>query len=488
MTTPHDPGHYAADAPSDPLGPVAASDGPAGSGDAAVLAMQDAARRHLWLHFTRMSSYANGEVPVIVRGSGQYVYDQKGKRYLDGLAGLFVSQIGHGRKEVAEAGAQQGSELAYFPLWSYAHPRAIELAERLATLAPGDLNRVFFTTSGSEAVESAWKLAKQYFKTIGEPGRYKVLSRDIAYHGTSMGALAITGLPGIKEPFEPLPAGGVRVPNTNFYRAPGFVADDLEGFGRWAADEIERAILREGPESVAAVFLEPVQNSGGCFPPPPGYFARVREICDRYGVILVSDEVICAFGRLGYYFGSERYHYQPDIITFAKGVTSGYSPLGGMLVSDRLMEPFSSGTATFLHGVTFAGHPVSSAVALANLDVFEQEDLLGNVRANEATFRATLEKLYDLPIVGDVRGDGYFYGIELVKDKATRETFSDDESERLLRGFLSQALFNAGLICRADDRGDPVIQLAPPLTCGPEHFAEMEQILRSVLTEAWSRI
>jgi adenosylmethionine-8-amino-7-oxononanoate aminotransferase len=303
-----------------------------------------------------------------------------------------------------------------------------------------------------------------------------------------MGALAITGLPSIKEPFEPLPPGGVRVPNTNFYRAPGFVADDLEGFGRWAADEIERAILREGPESVAAVFLEPVQNSGGCFPPPPGYFARVREICDRYGVILVSDEVICAFGRLGYYFGSERYHYQPDIITFAKGVTSGYSPLGGMLVSDRLMEPFSTGAATFLHGVTFAGHPVSSAVALANLDVFEQEDLLGNVRANEATFRATLEKLHDLPIVGDVRGDGYFYGIEMVKDKATRETFSDDESERLLRGFLSQALFDAGLICRADDRGDPVIQLAPPLTCGPEHFTEMEQILRSVLTEAWSRI
>jgi adenosylmethionine-8-amino-7-oxononanoate aminotransferase len=278
------------------------------------------------------------------------------------------------------------------------------------------------------------------------------------------------------------------VPNTNFYRAPGFVATDLDAFGQWAADEIERAILREGPESVAAVFVEPVQNSGGCFPPPPGYFARVREICDTYGVLLVSDEVICAFGRLGYYFGAQRYDYQPDIITFAKGVTSGYAPLGGMLVSDRLMEPFSTGTATFLHGVTFAGHPVSSAVALANLDVFEKEDLLGNVRANEALFRATLEKLSDLPIVGDVRGDGYFYGIELVKDKATRETFSDDESERLLRGFLSQALFDAGLVCRADDRGDPVIQLAPPLTCGPEHFTEMEQILRSVLTEAWKLI
>jgi adenosylmethionine-8-amino-7-oxononanoate aminotransferase len=347
---------------------------------------------------------------------------------------------------------------------------------------------VFFTTSGSEAVESAWKLAKQYFKTIGQPARYKVLSREIAYHGTSMGALAITGLPPIKEPFEPLPPGGIRVPNTNFYRAPEFVAGDLTAFGWWAADEIERAILREGPESVAAVFLEPVQNSGGCFPPPPGYFARVREICDTYGVLLVSDEVICAFGRLGYYFGSQRYGYQPDIITFAKGVTSGYAALGGMLVRDQIMEPFTTGTATFLHGVTFAGHPVSCAVALANLDVFEKEDLLGNVRAHEAAFRAELEKLSDLPIVGDVRGDGYFYGIELVKDKATRETFSDDESERLLRGFLSQALFDAGLVCRADDRGDPVIQLAPPLTCGPEHFAEMEQILRSVLTEAWTRI
>ena len=453
-----------------------------------IAALQEKAKRHLWLHFTRMSSYASSEVPVIVRGEGQYVFDQTGKRYLDGLAGLFVSQIGHGRTEVAEAGARQASELAYFPLWSYAHPQAIELAERLAAMAPGDLNRVFFTSSGSEAVESAWKLAKQYFKSIGQPARYKVLSRSIAYHGTSMGALAITGLPGIKEPFEPLPPGGVRVPNTNFYRAPDFVADDLTAFGVWAADEIERAILREGEDSVAAVFLEPCQNSGGCFPPPPGYFQRVREICDRYGVLLVSDEVICAFGRLGHYFGSERYGYKPDIITFAKGVTSGYAPLGGMMVSDELMRPFSEGQATFLHGVTFAGHPVSCAVAMANLDVFEKEDLLGNVRASEGAFRSTLEKLNDLPIVGDVRGDGYFYGIELVKDKATRETFNDDESERLLRGFLSSALFEAGLICRADDRGDPVIQLSPPLTCTQEHFTEMEQILRSVLTEAWTKI
>jgi adenosylmethionine-8-amino-7-oxononanoate aminotransferase len=450
--------------------------------------LQEAAKEHLWLHFTRMSAYHAGDVPVIVRGSGPYVYDDRGKRYLDGLSGLFVSMIGHGRTELAEAASKQASELAYFPLWSYAHPSAVQLAARLASLAPGDLNRVFFTTSGSEAVESAWKLAKQYFKLRGEPGRYKVISRDIAYHGTSMGALAVTGLAAIKSEFEPLPPGGVRVPNTNFYRAPAFVAGDLNEFGIWAADEIERAILREGPESVACVFLEPVQNSGGCFPPPPGYFQRVRSICDSYGVLLVSDEVICAFGRLGYYFGSERYGYLPDIITFAKGVTSGYSPLGGMIVRDHVVEPFLAGTATFLHGITFAGHPVSAAVALANLDVFEADNLLGNVRANESGFRATLSKLLDLPIVGDVRGDGYFYGIELVKDKATKETFSSEESERLLRGFLSHALFDAGLVCRADDRGDPVIQLAPPLICTQEHFDEIEQILRSVLTEASSRL
>jgi adenosylmethionine-8-amino-7-oxononanoate aminotransferase len=450
--------------------------------------LQEAAKQHLWLHFTRMSAYAGGDVPVIVRGNGAYVYDDKGKRYLDGLSGLFVTMAGHGRTELAEAASKQASELAYFPLWSYAHPTAVTLAARLAELAPGDLNRVFFTTSGSEAVESAWKLAKQYFKLKGEPGRYKVLSRDIAYHGTSMGALAITGLADIKGDFEPLPPGGVRVPNTNFYRAPDFVSGSEEEFGIWAADEIERTILREGPDSVAAVFLEPVQNSGGCFPPPPGYFQRVREICDRYGVLLVSDEVICAFGRLGYYFGSQRYGYVPDIITFAKGATSGYSPLGGMIVRDYLIEPFLEGHATFLHGVTFAGHPVSAAVALANLEVFEREDLPGNVRKNEAGFRATLEKLSDLPIVGDIRGAGYFYGIELVKNKATKETFDDDECERLLRGFLSHALFDAGLVCRADDRGDPVIQLAPPLICTQEHFDEIEQILRSVLTQAWHQV
>ncbi|MBO2451690.1 aspartate aminotransferase family protein [Actinomadura barringtoniae] len=451
-------------------------------------ALQSAARDHLWMHFARHSSYENGgEVPMIARGDGAYIYDTQGRRYLDGLAGLFVVQAGHGREELAQAAAKQAAELAFFPLWSYAHPKAVELSERLTDLAPGDLNRVFFTTGGGEAVESAWKLAKHFFKLTGKPTKHKVISRSVAYHGTPHGALSLTGLPGIKAPYEPLVPSGFRVPNTNIYRANEH-RDDPEAFGRWAADRIEEAILFEGADTVAAVFLEPVQNAGGCFPPPPGYFQRVREICDRHDVLLVSDEVICAFGRLGTMFGSQKFDYQPDIITFAKGLTSGYSPLGGMLVSDRLFEPFRHGTAMFAHGYTFGGHPVSSAVALANLDLFEREDLLGHVLRNQNAFRATLEKLYDLPIVGDVRGDGYFYGIELVKDKDTRETFNDDESERLLRGFLDKALFEAGLYCRADDRGDPVVQLAPPLICDQSHFDEIEQILRSVLTEAWSRL
>ena len=450
--------------------------------------LQQAAKDHLWMHFTRHSSYRDEDVPVIVRGEGAYIWDARGKRYLDGLAGLFVSQLGHGRTELAEAAATQAKELAFHPLWSYAHPNAILLAERIAGYAPGSLNRVFFSSGGGESVESAWKLAKNYFKLVGKPMKHKVLSRAIAYHGTTQGALSITGLPPLKQQFEPLVPSTFRVPNTNIYRAPSGTAgpdgSDAEAFGRWAADQIAVAIENEGPETVAAVFLEPVQNSGGCFPPPPGYFQRVREICDEYDVLMVSDEVICAFGRLGHMFGAERYGYEPDIITCAKGITSGYAPLGAMIASDRLMEPFLADGEMFAHGYTFGGHPVSTAVAMANLDVFESENVLGHVRANEGAFRATLERLLDLPIVGDVRGDGYFYGIELVKDKATRESFTAEECERILFGFVSKQLFAEGLYCRADDRGDPVIQLSPPLICDQQHFDEMEQILRVVLDKA----
>lgn len=449
--------------------------------------LQDKARDHLWMHFTRQGPLAAGaEVPIIVKGNGHHIWDDKGKRYIDGLSGLFVVNAGHGRTRLAEAAARQAEELAFFPLWSYAHPAAIELAAKLASYAPGDLNKVFFTTGGGEAVESAFKLAKHYFKLKGMPMKHKVISRYVAYHGTPQGALAITGIPSMKAMYEPLTPGGFRVPNTNYYRAEemGFPGGTEEEFGLWAANRIEEMIEFEGPETVAAVFLEPVQNSGGCFPPPPGYFQRVREICDKHDVLLVSDEVICAFGRIGEMFACNAFDYVPDIITCAKGMSSGYSPIGAMIASDRLYEPFSKGDTTFYHGYTFGGHPVSAAVALENLKIFEEEGINEHVRENSPKFRAALERLLDIPIVGDVRGAGYFFGIELVKNKETKETFSDDEAEVLLRGFLSKALFDAGLYCRADDRGDPVIQLSPPLTIGPAEFDEIEAILRDVLTRA----
>ena len=447
-----------------------------------LVALADA---HLWGHFSVLNNTVDG-MRVMERGDGCYVWDAEGNRYLDGLAGLFVSQLGHGRPELARAAGDQAATLGFFPIWTYGHPAAIELAAKLASLAPGDLNRVFFTTGGSEAVESAWKLARQYFKQIGQPDRIKVISRNLAYHGTTMGALSITGLESIKKVFEPLVPGAVKVPETNHYRCPTCQGDPHCSLH--AADAIEEAILREGPDTVAAVFLEPVQNAGGCFTPPPGYFERVREICDRYGVLLVSDEVICAYGRIGHMFGCERYGYQPDMITSAKGLTSGYAPLGALLVSDRVAEPFVGTGDSFLHGITFAGHPVSCAVALANLGVFESENIVGHVQANEAAFRAALDDLADLPIVGDIRGAGYFYGIELVRARDSRSSFSDDEREHLLRGFLSNRLLDLGLICRADDRGEPVVQLSPPLIAGPEQFEEINAILRTALTEAMAEL
>jgi adenosylmethionine-8-amino-7-oxononanoate aminotransferase len=444
--------------------------------------LQELAKRHLWMHFTRMSAYEETEVPVIVRGEGCYVWDEHGKRYLDGLSALFCVNIGHGRADIAQAGADQAKELGFYTNWSYAHPQAIELAARIASLAPGDLNRVFFTSGGSEAVESAYKLARQYHKLTGNPNKTKLIAREIAYHGTSLGALSATGITSLRTPFEPLAPGATHVPNTNTYRMTPGVTEE------YFAEAIAEKIEFEGPETVAAVILEPVQNAGGCFTPPEGYFQRVREICDEYDVLLISDEVICAWGRLGEWFGAIKYDYLPDIITTAKGLTSAYAPMGAVIATDRVAEPFMTGTNSFTHGFTFAGHPICAAVAMANLDAFEREGVIEHVRENEGRFRGMLESLRDLPIVGDVRGAGFFQAVELVKDKETKESFDDEESETLLRGFLSGELYRRGLICRADDRGDPVIQLSPPLIAGPEQFEEIEEILRAVLSEASERM
>ena len=442
------------------------------------------ARRNLWLQMSRMGAYdEHNEIPIMVRGEGTRIFDANGVGYFDGLSGLFTNMLGHGRADIAAAAAEQMTTMAFFPLWTYAHPKAIELAEKLASLAPGDLNRVFFTSGGAEANESAWKLARQYHKMRGDTDRYKVISRDVAYHGTTLGALTITSLDGYRKPFEPLVPGGVKVPAVNFYRAERH-GDDFDAFGLWQAHQIEEAILREGPETVAAVFLEPVQNAGGCFVPPPNYWKEVREICDRYGVILVSDDVICAFGRLGTWFGGQKYDYVPDIITCAKGITSGYAPLGAMIVSDRLAEPFQHDDKSFAHGFTWSGHPVACAVALKSIEIMENEKVLENVLANQDYFKKGLNGLKEIPIVGDVRGTGYFWGIELVKNQDTKETWAGEDAERLLRGYVSPEIFRRGLICRSDDRGDPVVQLAPPLISTREDIDFMVGTLREVFTGA----
>ena len=436
-----------------------------------------AAGRHLWGHFS-----APAAVPVIERGQGCYIWDDAGHRLLDGLAGLFATQIGHGRTELAEAACEQMARLAYFPLWGYGHPAGVRLAERLAGLAPGDLNRVFFTSGGSEAVESAWKLARQYFAAIGQPARYKVVSRNLAYHGTSLGALSITGLAPIRSPFEPLVPGAVKVAHTDEYRLGRTCCHD--GDCPCAADEIERAILREGPGTVAAVFLEPVQNSGGCYVPPPGYFERVRRICDDHGVLLVSAEVICAFGRLGHMFGAERSGYVPDMITVAKGLTSGYAPLGGVIVGDHVAEPFVESGREFDHGFTFGGHPVAAAVALANLDILEGEELPARVREFAPAFRAALAALLDLPIVADVRGDGYFLALELDAGGSADPAGAEARAGAVSK-YLGARLYELGLTCRAAARGDaPLIQLAPPLIAGPQQFEEIAAALRVALADA----
>jgi len=448
--------------------------------------LQKAARDHLWLHFTRMGAYAEAEVPIIVRGEGCYLEDWNGKRYLDGLAGLFAVQIGYSHgDEIGRAAHEQMQELPFYTNWSYAHPRAIELAHEVAQLAPGDLNRVFFVSGGSEAVESAWKLARAYHSARGER-RWKAISRRTAYHGTTLGALSINGIAAIKNEYEPLVPDVLHVRNTNRYHRP---PEETEAeFTAFLLDDLEQTIVAAGPGTVAMVIMEPVQNAGGSFTPPAGYFQGVRELCDRYGILLCADEVITGFGRVGDWFGSALYDIKPDLVTSAKGLSSAYAAIGAVIATDRVFEPFGSESSMYSHGITFGGHPVMCAIALKNIEIMKRERVIENVRENESYFRGALESLLDLDIVGDVRGTGYFYAAELVKDKETRETFDDADSETLLRGFLSPRLFERGLICRADDRGDPVVQISPPLVAGRAEIDELVGTLGDVLAEAQERM
>jgi adenosylmethionine-8-amino-7-oxononanoate aminotransferase len=384
---------------------------------------------------------------------------------------------------MGDAAAAQMRELPFAINWTFAHPRSIELAAAVSELAPGDLNRVFFVSGGSEAVEAAWKLARQYHTARGER-RWKAVSRRVSYHGTTMGALSINGCTDLRTPFEPLVPDVLHVSNTNRYHRP---PEETEAqFTRFLLDEMEAAIEQAGPGTVAMVIVEPVQNSGGSFMPPAGYLEGVRALCDEHGILMCCDEVITGFGRIGHWFGSERFGVVPDLITSAKGLSSAYAAIGALIASERVMEPFTRPGAMYSHGMTFGGHPVQAAVALKNIEIMKRERIVEGVREKEDAFRKTLEQLLELPIVGDLRGCGYFYALELVKDKETRQSFSETECNALLRGFVSPKLFERGLICRADDRGDPVVQISPPLVAGQEEFDFIAGTLGEVLEEASS--
>lgn len=431
--------------------------------------------KHLILHFTTGKAWREGSIPTYVRGEGVYLWDENGRRHLDGLAGLFVVQIGHGRSDLAHAAAKQMQDLAYTPTWGAAHPPAVEASKLIASLAPGDLDAVFFVSSGSEAVESAIKFARQYHAGRGNPKKTMVISRNLAYHGTTMGALSATGLDGIRQPFQPLLPGFVKVPNT---------LGVLDGVA--AAKPVEDAILEHGAGNVGLIIAEPVQNGGGAIVPPDGYWRELRRIADRYDVLLMADEVINGFGRLGTWFGSHYVEVVPDLLSFAKGATSGYAPVGGLLVRrSRVDELFDSPNGTFTHGATWGGHPVAMAVTLANITAMRDENVIDNVTANEPYFKSRLEGLRDAhDIVNDIRGAGYFYAIELCRSRAEGSMLTAEEAKDHVASLMPRLIAEAGLVIRADDRGEPKLMLSPPLIATRTEIDELIDGVDQVLDRA----
>jgi len=447
---------------------------------------RDKARAHLGKHFTRATAWRSPELLMIERSEGCYLWDDHGNKYLDGLAGLFCVNIGHGRADIAEAAARQIKQLSYATNWAAAHPPAAEAAALIAGLAPGDLEVVFFVNSGSEANESAIKFAREYHQANGEPERVKILSRHMAYHGTTLGALSATGIPQFRAPFQPLLPWFRHVPNTYGWQAEG----DVPVTELSCLKAIEEAILEEGPETVAMLIAEPVQNVGGVMVPPDGYWQELRRMCDQYGILLCADEVICGFGRLGHWFGSERNGVVPDVITFAKGVTSAYAPLGGMIVRapliDRLLD---SAIGMFTHGVTWGGHPLSTAIAVANITALWEEGVLDNVLDLEPYFRAGLDDIAERHrIVKEVRGAGYFYGIELMGDREAGREFNPEEKAGVCRELLPRLLKENGLMTRADDRGPAMLMLSPPLVADRAVLDDLLARVDATLTTAGTAI
>ncbi|MCX2711545.1 aspartate aminotransferase family protein [Mycolicibacterium sp. J2] len=448
------------------------------------------AQRHLVMSFTPGTAYTDAPPPVMVRGEGSHLWDAHGREYVDALAGLFCVNVGYSfGAEIGDAVRNQMADLPYYTNWGVAHPPAVKLAAKIAELAPPGLDRVYFTSGGGESNEAAIKLIRQYHQARGEYTRIKFLSRRAAYHGTSMGALSLNGMTNLRKQFEPLMYGSRHITNSKRYKRPA--GETEQQFTAALLHEIDTLIIQEGPDTVAGIFLEPLQNAGGSLVPPAGFHAGVRELCDRYGIVLVADEVICGFGRLGEWFGSSRFDVQPDIITFAKGVSSAHAPLGGMITKSEILDAVNDGPdGMYLHGLTFGGHPAACAAGLANIAVMEREDVLGNVRRNEAYFRAALDGLLETRLVGDIRGIGYHYSLELVTDKDRCVWTATTSANDFVYTMLQPALLDAGILCRAavDHEGTPLVQFSPPLVFTRSDIDDLVTRMRRLLEELADRV
>ncbi|MGI9188010.1 MAG: aminotransferase class III-fold pyridoxal phosphate-dependent enzyme [Gaiellales bacterium] len=424
-----------------------------------------------WLNWSKMADFQNQSPPVIVTGEGPYAIDKDGNRFLDGVSGLFTTQIGYSHgKEIGEAAAKQLEELCFYPNWAATHPSALALTERILGLAPDRMSRVLLTSGGSESVESALKLVRQHFLAKGQPLKRKVIARRGAYHGCTMGALSLTGIPLSRVPFEPLDPNVRHAPNT--HQRTCLYCHDKGGCTLTCADAIEQQILAEGPDTVAAVVVEPIQNGGG-LPPAEGYGAKIREICDKYGVLLWCDEVITGFGRVGAWFATDRLGFNADICTFAKGITSGYAPCGGVVFTEAVGVRLINADAMYAHGFTFGGHPLACAVSLANLEIMERLGVIDNVLANEDYYAVAMADVAaSSDLVVEARGKGYYHSLELTDNALTAP--------------VAGAARKHGVIVRPDVRVKPMVVTALPLICDRAQIDELAGALKAALADVAS--
>ena len=425
---------------------------------------------HFWPHSRPMGDMSEETgIKLVTEAEGVWVYDGQGNRWVDTLAGMWLKNIGHGRREIADAVFEQMQEVSYSPGGTVS-PATVKLAAKVAELSPDKDSRVYFVSGGSEAVETALKIAKAYHKNNGEPSRYKVISRRGSYHGATHACMSLggSGAAGAGD-YGPLMPGNIHIGNPNAYRGPH---SDME-----CAEELERTILHEGAHTVAAFIGEPVSAANGIHIPDPGYWPRIREICDKHGVIMICDEVITGFGRTGKMFATEQWNIQPDIFTVAKALTSGYLPIGAAVASKKVADNFLGEDNMLRHLITFGGNPASCAAGLANLEIMENEGVVENSAEMGDYLYEQLQTLYEHPIVGDVRGGmGLLAAVELVQDRDTKEKFP---AEAQLATKLTAIMEKNGLLGRAGD----IISLSPPLTITKDEVDFVVKALDNTLEE-----